>query len=76
MFTGAQEALLDRLYIKPKPVDPPSNISQRKPRMFATFDLKKGGYDYSLDFCLWLHRNFDGLVHAINTHTLFEFDTW
>ena len=31
---------------------------------------------YPLEFCRWLHRNFDGLVEAINSHRLFEFETW
>jgi hypothetical protein len=53
---------------------PPAD--RRKPRTYASL---KPGIDCAecpLDFCLWLHRNFDGLVIAINGNRLGTFQAW
>ncbi len=50
--------------------------NRRKPRMYASFDFGSDESPYPLDFCMWLHRNFDGLVLAINAGTLHTYDTW
>lgn len=50
--------------------------TRRKPRMYASFEFGRDEHPYPLDFCMWIHRNFDGLVTAINTYTLFEYVTW
>lgn len=55
--------------------DPPAQ--RRKPRMFASENpTSSPETPYTLDFCLWLNRNFDGLVEARNNYLLFEFATW
>jgi hypothetical protein len=53
-----------------------SLANRRKPRVYASFEFGSDKCLYPLDFCFWLHRNFDGLVEAINTYRLFEYDTW
>lgn len=52
--------------------------NRRKPRMYASFEFEFGAdeHPYPLDFCLRLHRNYDGLLDAIKAHTLFEYTTW
>lgn len=50
--------------------------NRRKPRMYASFEFGSDKSPYPLEFCFWLARNFDGLVAAINSNTLFEFQTW
>lgn len=57
-----------------KGFDPPAD--RRKPRTYASLKPGVDCTEYPLDFCLWLHRNFEGLVHAINAHRLFEFEAW
>lgn len=49
---------------------------RRKPRTFSSL---KPGFDNTvvpLDFCFWLHRNFDSLVRAINERRLATFVAW
>ena len=48
--------------------------NRRKPRMYTT--LATGAFEdcpYPLDFCVWLHRNFDGLLTAIHAGTISQF---
>lgn len=45
--------------------EPPAN--RRKPRVFATVDMTPSPETpYTLDFCMWLHRNFDTLKDVVN----------
>jgi len=53
-----------------------SLANRRKPRVYASFEFSANQCPYPLEFCRWLHRNFDGLVEAINSYRLFEFETW
>lgn len=58
-FSGVQLGLLNKLE------DPPAN--RRKPRQFATVDMTPSpATPYTVDFCMWLHRNFDDLAHDAN----------
>jgi len=55
--------------------EPPAQ--RRKPRMYASANpIVSPETPYTLDFCQWLHRNFDGIVEARNNYLLFEFSTW
>lgn len=62
---------------EPKPLSwtPPDKDAERRlPRTYSSLDTaKKFDSPYTLDFCFWLARNFDGLVAAINGYKLFEF---
>ena len=51
--------------------------NRRKPRMYASVDLTPSKpTDITLDFCAWLHRNFDALVESINAGTVHSYSTW
>jgi len=60
-------------------VDPQKDdlANRRAPRVYATTTTGKcEPSPITLDFCLWLHRNFDGLVDAINERRLSIFLAW
>ena len=51
--------------------------NRRKPRMFSSTTLiGSPNTPYTLDFCPWLHRNFDAIVEAINADAVHSFSTW
>lgn len=67
MNTGAQLTGIERVLLE-------ENVAnRRKPRMYASFQFGSDKSLYPLDFCIWLHRNYENLVAAINSNTLFEF---
>jgi len=47
-------------FVENEDSDDPAN--RRKPRVYASFQQPTKSNPYPLDFCIWLHDNYDALV--------------